>query len=85
MDLLLKSLGPKVLLQFLPLILIKVGNFFKNKDANTTGPDDAFGNILIAAAPAVEAVDEGNEKALRKALKVVRDTIDNYLRPSIPD
>lgn len=79
MDFLLKTLSPKILLSLLPMILIKVGNWFKGKDANDTGADDAFGNVLIALAPALDAVDDGNEKALKKALRIVRDTIDGYL------
>lgn len=79
MEFLLKGLSPQMLLMFLPMILIQIGNFFKNKDANNVGSDDAFGNVLIAAAPAVEAFSSGNENAKRKALKAVRDTIDSYL------
>jgi len=68
-----------MILMFLPMLLIKLGNWFKNKDADAVGSDDAFGNVLIAAAPAVEAFESGNENAKRKALKAIRDTIDNYL------
>lgn len=81
MEFFIKTLSPKLLLGLLPMILLKLGNYFKNKDSNTTGPDDAFGNVLIAAAPAFAAADDGDDNALRKALKVVRDTIDNYLKP----
>lgn len=79
MDFLLKQLSPKLLLGLLPMILIKVGNWFKNKDANTTGADDAFGNVLIALAPAVDALDDGNETAFKKALNAVYITLGNYL------
>lgn len=80
MEFILKTLSPKVLLGLLPIILIKTGNWFKGKDANETGGDDAFGNVLIALAPAIGAMDDNNETAVKKALKVVRDTIDGYLK-----
>ncbi len=67
------------LLMIIPMTLLKCGNFLKNKDTNATGTDDAFGNVLIAVAPAVDAFATGNDKALRKALRAVRQTIDNYL------
>lgn len=79
MDFLLKQLSPKLLLGLLPMILVKVGNWFKGKDANDTGADDAFGNVLIALAPAVDALDDGNETAFKKALNVVYATLGNYL------
>lgn len=79
MDFILKSLSPKLLLALLPMIALKVGGYFKNKDANNTGSDDAAGNILIALAPALEALDSNNESAFKKSLRIVRDTITNYL------
>ncbi|MBX7170163.1 MAG: hypothetical protein K1X72_04345 [Pyrinomonadaceae bacterium] len=77
----LKHLPVSVLIQFLPFLFIKVGNYFKGKDANSTGTDDVVGDIFIAAAPAVEAATSNttNETALRKSLKIVRDIIDGYL------
>ncbi|HRJ90080.1 MAG TPA: hypothetical protein PLX39_15490 [Pyrinomonadaceae bacterium] len=72
-------LSPKTLLMFLPAILIKTGNWLRNKDANTTGPDDAFGNVLIAFAPAVSAFETGNENAFKKSLKAVHETLGRYL------
>lgn len=77
MDFLFKS--PALILSFLPMVLIKLGNYFKNKDDNTVGSDDAFGNVLIALAPAIAAIEGNDARALRKALVIVRDTIDNYL------
>lgn len=59
-----------MLLMFLPMLLMKLGSFFKNKDKNETGADDAFGNVLIALAPAVTAIGDGNENALQKTLRV---------------
>ena len=80
MDFLLKSLSPKLLLALLPMILLKVGNWFKGKDADNIGSDDVTGNLLIALAPAMEALDSNNESAFKKSLRIVRDTIDNYLK-----
>ena len=75
--------GP-ALYGFISLGLTKLGTFLKNKDANTTGSDDAAGDICIALAPAVAALEGNNDKALRKALTVARDTIDNYLHSAPP-
>lgn len=75
----LKFLSPTLLLAFLPQILIEVGNEFKKKDLNEVGSDDAFGNVLIALAPAVAAIQNKNENALKKSLRVVRDTLNGYL------
>jgi len=80
MEGLIKLIGPKALLALLPMILLQIGTMLKGKDDNTTGPDDAAGNICIAAAPAVEAFASSNDKALRKSLVAIRDTIDGYLR-----
>ncbi len=62
------------------MILVKIGTWFKGKDANDTGSDDVIGNLFIAAAPAVEAATSGNETAFKKGLKVTRDIIDGYLK-----
>ena len=84
MDWILKMLTPQMILALLPMILIKLGNWFKNKDVNNTGADDAFGNILIALAPAMEAMattkdGEPRETALKKALNGVYVTLGNHL------
>jgi hypothetical protein len=71
--------GP-ALYGFVALGLTKLGVFLKNKDANTIGADDAMGDVCIALAPAIAAIEGSNENAKRKALKVARDTIDGYLR-----
>lgn len=69
-----------MLLGLMPMLLIKLGNSFKNKDENETGTDDAFGNVLIAMAPAIEAITiGGNETAFKKALRGVYITLGNYL------
>lgn len=67
------------LLTLLIPVLMQVGNWFKNKDSNSIGKDDATGNLLIALAPALSAIVSGNENAFKKSLIVVRDTIDGYL------
>lgn len=77
---LIKVMSVSMLLAILPMILTKIGIDFKNKDVNTTGGDDAFGNVLIGMAPAVEAFNSSNENAKKKILAGVRDTIDNYLK-----
>jgi hypothetical protein len=79
MEFLLKSLSPKLLLGLLPMVLFKVGNYFKGRDADDKGSDDAFGNVLIALAPAVDALDDNNQTAFRKALEITYKTLGNYL------
>jgi hypothetical protein len=79
MEWILKSLSPKMLIGLLPMLLIKIGNYFKNKDVNLVGADDAFGNVLISLAPAVDALDDGNETAFRKGLEITYKTLGNYL------
>ena len=68
-----------MILLFLPMMLLTLGNYFKNKDKNDTGTDDAAGNLLIALAPALSALETGSDSAFRKALAAARDTINNYL------
>lgn len=76
----LKFIPTSMLYGVVAMLLVKLGNVVKGKDANDTGSDDAFGNVLIAMAPAVAALEDNNENAKRKALKATRDTIDNYLK-----
>jgi hypothetical protein len=75
----LKYLPLNIILGFVPMLLIKIGNDLKSKDTNTTGADDAFGNVLIALAPAVVALESGNDTAIKKALKAAYITLGNYL------
>jgi len=63
----------------LPMVLLTVGTFLRGKDADDKGADDAIGKILIAAAPAVESLQNNNESGVRKALTAVRDVINSYL------
>ena len=76
----LKFLPVSMLYSVIAMLLLKLGNVLRNKDSNTTGSDDAFGNVLIAMAPAVAALEVNNETALRKALLTVYTTIGNYLK-----
>lgn len=80
MDFVFQLLKGPALYGFVSLGLTKLGTVLKNKDANDTGTDDVAGNICIALAPAISALDGDNDKALRKALTVARDTINAYLQ-----
>lgn len=79
MEWILKNMPLSTLQFFMPMLMVKLGNAFMNKDDNTTGTDDLMGKIFIAAAPAVEAIDSKNETAKRAALEVVYTTLGNYL------
>lgn len=80
------------MLQFMPISMLygviamaltKVGHYLKDKDPDNTGSDDAAGNVLLAMAPAIAALEGNNGNATRKALVVVRDTIDGYLKAGV--
>lgn len=79
MEQIIKLLSPSILTLVLPSILLKAGNYFKNKDSNNSGADDVTGNMLIALAPVMMALDDKNETAFKKGVRVVRDTINGYL------
>ena len=83
MEWIIKNLPAPVLMALMPLILGKIGNWFKNKDKNTTGADDAAGNAIHAAIPAVAAFAEndgvGQERVIKKSLKATADSIYRYL------
>jgi hypothetical protein len=68
----------------LPMALMAGAVYLKGRDANDTGPDDAFGNVMMGIAPAVESYKDGNESATRKSLKAARDSIDAYLATPVP-
>jgi hypothetical protein len=72
----------RVLKPLLPLALIEVGSELQRKDANTTGADDVVGGIMVAAGPALTAINNGNEAAARKAVRAIRDTCNTYLGDS---
>jgi hypothetical protein len=63
----------------LPSALLAVGTALINKDANNTGGDDAFGQILVAASGGVAAALQGNDRALLKVLTAIRDTSANAI------
>ncbi len=76
------------MLKFLPIeqlfgiaasLLVIVGNWLKDKDPGLDGADDALGNVFVAMAPAIAAVQHDNQNALHKALRVVQITIKGYL------
>ena len=84
MEFILKSLSPQLLLMLLPMLLLRAGAFFKNRDTNQSGSDDAFGNVLTALAPAVAAFEQNNDTAVKKYLRVVYETLGNYLNTHPP-
>lgn len=82
MEWIIKALPVSALYSVIAMLLIKLGTSLKNKDADTKGADDVAGDVCIALAPAIAALEGNNDKALKKSLKVARDTIDNYLKSS---
>ena len=63
-----------------PVAMMSVGTAIQAKDSNKTGADDAIGQILVAAAPAVTmAIDGTQGPALKKAMVAVRDAAQAYL------
>lgn len=63
-----------------PAAMLSVGTALQAKDANKTGADDAIGQILVVAAPAVTmAIDGSSGPALKKAMTAIRDTAQAYL------
>lgn len=68
----------------LPMVLLMVGTFLRGRDSDDKGADDVVGQILIAAAPAVESLQSSNESGVRKALTAVRDVINGYLGTPTP-
>jgi hypothetical protein len=79
MEWLIKNLSVGTILLLLPMILLRVGNSFKNKDDNETGNDDALGNVLIAAAPAVESMNSSSDSLKKKSFKALYITLGDYL------
>ena len=64
-----------------PAAMLSVGAALQAKDANKTGADDAVGQILVAAAPAVSAAIDGTQggPAVKKAMTAIRDSAQAYL------
>jgi hypothetical protein len=75
----LKHMPVKALYGVVAMLLLRVGNTLKGKDPDNTGSDDVAGDICIAFAPAIQALEDDDDGALRKALKCVRNAIDAYL------
>ena len=66
---------------FLPQILAELGQKLRNKDADDTGADDAFGRIVQAASgPLVSFVSGGGVDGIAsdKAMKAIYDTSRAY-------
>ncbi len=80
-----KNFGLQGLILLVPGILQQLGNSFKNKDDNTTGNDDALGNVFIGIGQAIPGALTGNEKLIVKALTGIRDTINSYLDSRQPE
>lgn len=68
---------------FLPSSLLGFGAFLQARDANRTGADDAFGQVLTAAAPgialALEPQGPGQVKAMRRVMTAIRDAAQGWL------
>lgn len=79
-ELLLKSLPVTAYYSIASMLLTKLGNHLKNKDADDKGKDDVAGKICLAFAPAIVALGDNSENAFRKALTVAREAIDAYLK-----
>ena len=75
----LKYLPKSVLLSMLPVACLQAATLLRNRDANETGVDDVAANLLVAAAPALTALERNDENAFRKSLRIARDLITNYL------
>lgn len=61
------------------VVLEKAGRGLRDKDENSTGADDALGNVLLALAPAMAAYDEKQDKAFKKLLRVAWVTLGTYI------
>lgn len=63
-----------------PMAMMSVGMALQAKDSNKTGADDAVGQVLVAAAPAVTAAMDGSSgPAVKKAMTAIRDAAQAYL------
>ena len=55
------------------------GVILENKDSNTTGSDDMAGRLLVVGSQALASYSAGDEKGFRKALKLIADSINQFL------
>lgn len=64
-----------------PAAMLSVGTALQVRDANRTGADDAIGQVLVAAAPAVSMALDGTQSgpAVKKAMTAIRDAAQAYL------
>lgn len=76
---LFKYMPQSMIMMAVSVALDKAGRGLKDKDANETGADDAFGNVLLAFAPAMSAYDEKEDKAFKKLLRVAWLTLGTYI------
>jgi hypothetical protein len=64
----------------LPLGLIVAGGKLRDKDANDTGLDDAFGKIMIEMSPVVPSLVSGggSANAGMKAMRIIEQVAHAY-------
>jgi hypothetical protein len=64
-----------------PVGMLSIGQYLQGRDTNRTGADDAVGQILVAAAPAVTAALDGTQggPAVKRAITSIRDAAQSYL------
>jgi len=55
------------------------GNILQAQDANTTGRDDVIGKLLTVGGKAIGAYGNGDLKTVDGSLKVIADSIYEYL------
>jgi len=67
-------------LAMLPFGLLIVGNDFKNKDHNTAGKDDLFGDLLKLTGEAASAVQESQPDRLHKAIALINKVSGDWLK-----
>lgn len=70
-----------LLMLFLPAGISALAGKLRNKDANTTGADDAIAGILTEIAPAVPQLIQGNvgDNVADKVMLGIYDTSRAYL------
>jgi hypothetical protein len=74
-----KFFGGGMLAFLIPGMLIQFGNELKKKDLNTTGWDDAEGNILIAIAPVIPALASGDGTLIKRTILAAYNALGNYI------
>lgn len=77
------SFANDLAISLLPIGLLIGGQRLKARDSNTTGADDAFGQVMLDLAPiAPELVSGGqaNSNATDKAMLAIYRTAEAYLK-----